>query len=168
MDAVARCRDDGRHGRGADVVPAADGAVGHETGGASKAQSGTDCQKREPNDRNRLAEELGKMSQYLAIVPVVCVWLGGLAAILAEAFRAPGERMPIGGLGIIGLAASAVSATLLWDRGAQSFGVVTADDFGLFVTLTLAVVGILTVALSSQIVKRDGIPAGEYYSLMLF
>jgi len=108
------------------------------------------------------------VNQYLAVVPIVCVWLGGLAAVLAEAFRAPGERMPIAGLGIIGLIAAGVSAALLWDRGVQSFGVVTADNFGLFVTLTLTVVGILTIALSAQIVERDGIPAGEYYALLLF
>jgi NADH-quinone oxidoreductase subunit N len=107
-------------------------------------------------------------SQYLAIVPIVCVWLAGVAAMLAEAFRSPGERMPIGGLGIIGLVASLASSLLLWNRGTQSFGVVSADNFGLFVTVVLAVVGILTIALSHQIVERDGIPAGEYYALLLF
>ena len=44
-----------------------------------------------------------------------------------------------------------------WGRGASSFGVVSADNFGLFVTLVLAIVGIVTVALSSQIVERDEI-----------
>jgi NADH-quinone oxidoreductase subunit N len=108
------------------------------------------------------------VNQYLAGVPIACVWLGGIAAMLAEAFRSPGERMPIGGLGIIGLVASVATALLLWGRGAQSYGVVSADNFGLFVTLLLAVVGILTIALSGQVVERDGIPAGEYYALLLF
>ena len=108
------------------------------------------------------------MNQYLAGVPIACVWLGGIAAMLAEAFRSPGERMPIGGLGIIGLVASVASSLLLWGRGAQSYGVVSADNFGLFVTLLLAVIGILTIALSGQVVERDGIPAGEYYALLLF
>ena len=57
---------------------------------------------------------------------------------------------------------------LLWDRGAVSFGVVSADNFGLFVMLVLVLVGILTLALSSQVVERDGINAGEYYALTLF
>jgi NADH-quinone oxidoreductase subunit N len=108
------------------------------------------------------------VNQYLAGVPIACVWLGGIAAMLAEAFRSPGERMPIGGLGIIGLVASVAASLLLWGRGAQSYGVVSADNFGLFVTLLLAVVGILTIALSGQVVERDGIPAGEYYALLLF
>jgi NADH-quinone oxidoreductase subunit N len=108
------------------------------------------------------------MTPYLAIVPIVCVWLGGMAAMMAEAFRSPGERMPIGGLGIIGLLAAGTSAALLWNRSAQSLGVVSADNFGLFVTLVLVVVGILTVALSAQVIERDGIPAGEYYALTMF
>ncbi len=105
---------------------------------------------------------------YIATVPIVCVVLGGLAATVAEAFRQPNERMPIGGLAIVGLLAAAVAAVLLWDRRAESFGVVSADKFGLFVTLVLVIVGILTVAVSSQVVERDGLPQGEYYALTMF
>ena len=108
------------------------------------------------------------MSEYLAVVPLVCVWLAGIFAMLAEAFRSPGERMPIAGLGIIGLLTAGVSAVLLWNRGAVSFGVVTADNFGLFVVLVLVLVGILTLALSAQVVERDGINPGEYYAVTLF
>ena len=42
-------------------------------------------------------------TQLDAIVPMLCVTLAALASMGAEAFRRPGERMPIGGLGIIGL-----------------------------------------------------------------
>ena len=42
-------------------------------------------------------------TQIDAIVPMLCVTLAALAAMGAEAFRRPGERMPIGGLGIVGL-----------------------------------------------------------------
>ena len=108
------------------------------------------------------------MSEYLAIVPLVCVWFGGILAMIAEAFRSPGEQMPMEGIAIGVLVTAIVTSVLLWGRGATSFGVVTADNFGLFVSLVLAVVGILTVALSSQVVERDGITGGEYYALTLF
>ena len=108
------------------------------------------------------------MTAYLAIVPLVCVWFGGILAMIAEAFRSRGERMPMEGIAAGVLVTAAVTAVLLWGRGATSFGVVTADNFGLFVTLVLAGVGILTVALSSQVVERDGINSGEYYALTLF
>ena len=107
-------------------------------------------------------------SAFDAIVPMSCVTLAALACMAAEAFRGRGERMPIGGLGIVGLVGAAVAAPLLWNRSATSFGVIVADNFGLFVTLVLVAVGILTILFSAQVVERDGIPAGEYYSLVLF
>jgi NADH-quinone oxidoreductase subunit N len=108
------------------------------------------------------------ISSFDAIVPLLCVVLAALAAMGAEAFRSPGERMPIGGLGIVGLVGAAISATLLWDRNASSFGVIVADNFGLFVTLVLVGVGALTIMFSADVVRRDGLPEGEYYALVLF
>ena len=107
-------------------------------------------------------------SSFDAIIPMLCVALAGLVVLLAEAFRERGEKMPIGGLAIIGLIGAGAASILLWDRNATSFGVVTADNFSLFVNLVLVAVGILTVIFSSQTIDRDGIPAGEYYAIMLF
>ena len=76
--------------------------------------------------------------------------------------------MPLGGLAIIGLVGAGAASVLLWDRNATSFGVVTADNFALFVNLVIIVVGILTVVFSSQTVERDHLPAGEYYAILLF
>jgi NADH-quinone oxidoreductase subunit N len=103
-----------------------------------------------------------------AIVPMLCVMLGALAAMGAEALRGKGQRMPIGWFGIIGLVGAAVSSTFLWNRNTESFGVIVADNFGLFVTLILVAVGVLTILFSSQVIHRDNIPAGEYYALLLF
>lgn len=102
------------------------------------------------------------------IVPILCVVLAGIACLLAEAFRERHEHMPIGGLALIGLAGAAVSAVMLWGRRAESFGVVVADDFGLFVSLVLVAVGAFTVVYSAGILERDRLPVGEYYALMLF
>ena len=38
---------------------------------------------------------------------------------------------------------------MLWNRNAQGFGVIVADNFGLFITLTLVIVGILTIMFSA-------------------
>src|SRR5215475_13468955 len=103
-----------------------------------------------------------------AVVPMTCVTLAALASMAAEAFRSRGEKIPIGGLGIVGLIGAGISAGLLWNRNLSSFGVIVADNFGLFITLVLVAVGILTIMFSSQVVERDAIPAGEYYALVLF
>jgi NADH-quinone oxidoreductase subunit N len=108
------------------------------------------------------------LGSWNAIVPMACVTAAAIAAMVAEAFRERGERMPIGPLGAIGLVGAAVSSLLLWDHNAISFGVVVADNFGLFVTWVLIIVGLLSIAISQPTIDREGLPRGEYYALMLF
>ncbi len=103
-----------------------------------------------------------------AIVPMACVTAAAIAAMVAESFRDPGERMPIAGLGVVGLLGAAFATVLLWNHNASSFGVVAADNFGLFVTGTLIVVGLLSLAISGPTIERERLPGGEYYALMLF
>ena len=99
---------------------------------------------------------------------MACVAAAGIAAMVAEAFRSPGERMPIAPLGVIGLAGAAAASLLLWNHNASSFGLVMADNFGLFVTLVLIIIGVLSLAISAPGVERLRLPRGEYYALMLF
>ena len=112
------------------------------------------------------------LSSLNAIVPMACVTAAGIAAMTAEAFREPGEKMPIGPLGAIGLIGAAVAAWLLWNDNptsfSTSFGVVVADNFGLFVTWVLIIVGLLSLAISAPTIERERLPRGEYYALMLF
>jgi NADH-quinone oxidoreductase subunit N len=108
------------------------------------------------------------LSAFNAVVPMACVTAAAIAAMTAEAFRRPGEQMPIGPLGGIGLVGAAVASLLLWNQGAASFGVVSADNFGLFVTWILLIVGALSLAISQPAIDREGLPRGEYYALMLF
>src|SRR5918992_2475672 len=107
-------------------------------------------------------------SSFDAIVPMLCIVAGALVVMLAEAWRGRGERMPLGVLGIIALVFSAAALILLFDRNATSFGVIVADNFAIFVSLVLVIVGVLTILFSSQVVHRDGYAAGEYYALILF
>jgi NADH-quinone oxidoreductase subunit N len=102
------------------------------------------------------------------LVPMLCITLTALATMGTEAFRGKNERLPIGWWGLIGLGGAAVSAALLWNRNAEGFGVIVADNFALFVTFILVIVGALTIMFSSQVVYRDDIPSGEYYALVLF
>ncbi|MBI2835473.1 MAG: NADH-quinone oxidoreductase subunit N [Acidobacteria bacterium] len=104
----------------------------------------------------------------VAIVPMLIVSLSAIAAMFAEAFRQRGERMPIGGLGIVGLIGALVASVLLWNHDTAAFGVVRSDKFALFVDITLCLVGILTIVFSSEVIDREELPAGEYYALTLF
>jgi len=108
------------------------------------------------------------MGSFNAIVPMACVTAAALAAMVAEAFRDPGERIPIGPLGAIGLVGAAIASVVLWNHNTSSFGVVVADNFGLFVTGILIIVGLLSIAISEPTIDRERLPRGEYYALMLF
>jgi NADH-quinone oxidoreductase subunit N len=108
------------------------------------------------------------MNSFQATIPILIVVLSAIAAMLAESFRQPGERMPISGLGLIGLIGAAVASIVLWDTDAQSFGVVRADNFSLFINLVLCVIGVLTMMFSPDVVEREHLPPGEYYALTLF
>ncbi len=107
------------------------------------------------------------MSTLAAVIPILIVTLSAIAAMLAEAFREPGERIPTG-LGLIGLVGAILASAFLWGREATAFGVVLADNFALFVNIVLCVVGILTILLSDEVIEREQLPAGEYYALTLF
>lgn len=117
---------------------------------------------------NLFTSSIQTLAPMSAVIPSLIVSLAAIASMLAEAFREKGERMPIGGLGIIGLAGSAIACALLWDRDVTSFGVVRADNFALFVQIVLALVGVLTILFSSQVLEREELPGGEYYALTLF
>jgi len=108
------------------------------------------------------------IAPYAAIVPMTCLVIAAIAAMVAEAFREPGEHMPIGPLGLIGLAGAAAASAALWNSHATSFHIVAADNFGLFATWILIVVGVLSLAISAPTVAREHLPPGEYYALMLF
>jgi len=108
------------------------------------------------------------MTEYAAMIPIVIVALSAIAAMLAEAFRQPGERMPIAGLGLIGLFGAAIASGCLWNSDAHSLGVIRSDNFALFINMVLCIVGILTMLMSNDVIEREQIPPGEYYALTLF
>jgi NADH-quinone oxidoreductase subunit N len=108
------------------------------------------------------------MTEYAAVIPITILALSAIAAMVAEAIRRPGERMPIAGFGLIGCAGAALASVFLWNSDAQSFGVIRADNFAIFINIILCIVGVLTMLLSHETVERDEIPAGEYYALTLF
>ena len=108
------------------------------------------------------------MTEYAGLIPIVIVALSAAAAMLAEAFRQPGERMPIAGLGLIGLVGAAASSVLLWNGDFHSLGVIRSDNFALFINIVLCLIGVVTMLFSNDVIEREHMPAGEYYALTLF
>jgi len=105
---------------------------------------------------------------FATIVPVLIVTLSACAVLLAEAFRRPGDRMPHGVFGIIGLGGGIYTSLQQWGLNRTGFGVIVADDYALFFNIALCGMGLLTILLSTGTSERDRLPQGEYYALMLF
>ena len=147
------------HGGVPERVPETDGAGGEPHRAARRAartaSGATAPHQSHPSHLSQPAHLDMLSSSFDAVIPVLCVALAGLVILLAESFRQKNERMPIAGLPIIGLVGAGVASVFLWDRNATSFGVVTADNFALFVNLVLVGVGILTVFFASQTLERD-------------
>src|SRR5690606_40958718 len=99
------------------------------------------------------SDRVQTMTDYAAIIPITIMALSAIAAMVAEAIRRPGERMPIFGFGLIGCAGAALASVFLWDSDAQSFGVIRSDNFALFINIVLCTVGILTMLLSHETVE---------------
>jgi NADH-quinone oxidoreductase subunit N len=107
-------------------------------------------------------------ADFAAIIPVLIVTLAACAALVAEALRRTGERMPAGVFGIIGLGGAAWTSIQQWGLNRTGFGVILADDFALFVNLILCAVGLVTILLSWGTAERERLPEGEYHALLLF
>jgi NADH-quinone oxidoreductase subunit N len=108
------------------------------------------------------------LNDIIAIVPILIVVLSGCAILLAEAFRRPGEWMPMSWLGLIGTVGGIVTSISLWDRHAVGFGVVIVDNFSVFFNVTICAIGLLTILISTGTAERDRLPTGEYYALVMF
>jgi NADH-quinone oxidoreductase subunit N len=109
------------------------------------------------------------LADIIPIVPVLIVVLSACAVLLAEAFRKPGEQMPVALLGVIGLVGGIITSVSLWDQpDLVGFGVIVVDRYTVFFNVVICAIGLLTILISSGAVERDRLPVGEYYALMLF
>jgi NADH-quinone oxidoreductase subunit N len=108
------------------------------------------------------------IAELQALMPILIVTITALVTMVAESFRPKDEKVPIGGLGIIGLVGAGLASYFLWNQDRTSFNVIRADNFTLFVNFVLVTIGLLTIFYSGDVVEREELPAGEYYTLMLF
>jgi NADH-quinone oxidoreductase subunit N len=111
------------------------------------------------------------LSNIIAIVPVLIVVLAACAVLVAEAFRRPGDTMPVGWLAVIGVLGGMLTSVQLWGRSGEAavaFGVVVVDNYAVFFNVLLCLIGLITILVSMGPAERDRLPIGEYYALMLF
>lgn len=113
------------------------------------------------------------------IAPEIALCVAALLLLLIDAFigghadgRNRGVHLPI--MSTIGLIVAIVLARNLWagvtENGPelQIAGMVSVDGFSIFVKITLAIFGLLTVWLGREYLTRENLEEPEFYALVLF
>ena len=126
------------------------------------------------------------MNQSLAITPVqnldftlllpeIILSLAGVLVMLIDAFaRRRAQRWATGAVSLAGILAAGVATVSLWDSARAASepagfgGMVVLDPMRLSFTLVFLVVAALTILVSMIWVEWEGLPAGEFHTLLLF
>src|SRR5918996_2353422 len=109
--------------------------------------------------------------QLSGIAPELILSVAALVILLVHAFV--GDRwgsLYLAFLTTAALAGAIVAAVLAWGDGpeVQLAGNVALDGFAIFVKVTLAVFGLITVWLGHEYLRREGLERAEFYALLLF
>ncbi|MGB8510468.1 MAG: NADH-quinone oxidoreductase subunit N [Pyrinomonadaceae bacterium] len=112
---------------------------------------------------------------FALLLPELILSVTGVVVMLVDAFlrRSSDQRWLTGGLSLAGLAASAASCGWLWRAGASlpptAFnGMLLLDRTRLSFTFVFIIVSALTILISMIWVEWEGLPAGEFHTLLLF
>ncbi len=102
------------------------------------------------------------------IAPALIVAVSALIVLLGELVTPASRKRWLGYASLLGLVLAALAAVSLWGSNTAAFrGMVIADNFGLFLTLVIAIGAILSVLLSIDFIRVQGIEQGEFYVLLL-
>jgi NADH-quinone oxidoreductase subunit N len=112
---------------------------------------------------------------FTLLLPEIVLSAAGIAVMLIDAFaRRRAQRWVTGTVSLAGIVASAAATIGLWGaaRGATEAagfgGMIVLDPMRLSFTLVFLVVAGLTVLVSMVWVEWEGLPAGEFHTLLLF
>jgi NADH-quinone oxidoreductase subunit N len=107
---------------------------------------------------------------YHAILPETITAVVAVLIMMIDAVARKIERRVAGIVSLVGLAGSAAAVVSLWGHSGEiSFrGMIITDDFRLFFALIFLIVTFLTVLISLRWIEDEGLPAGEYFALLMF
>ncbi|MCL4395498.1 MAG: NADH-quinone oxidoreductase subunit N, partial [Chloroflexi bacterium] len=104
------------------------------------------------------------------IAPALVVAITALVVLVGELATPPDGKRWLGLLSLAGLAIAAVAAVGLWGQSPPAYamgGMVVADNFGVFLTLTILLGAAISILLAMPFLRAHGIDQGEYYVLLL-
>ena len=107
---------------------------------------------------------------YWAIAPEIVVSVVAVLLMLIDAFSTKGKGRVNAWVALIGLggALAAVLSLTGVESGSYFGGMLVVDGLRIFFASTVLVVAILAVLLAGQFLKDEGLPPGEFFTLLLF
>jgi hypothetical protein len=103
-----------------------------------------------------------------SILPELIVIAAAIAVLLADLFLPEGRKRILCGIGIAGVAAAIGAALWLGPGKIEGFsGMIAHDGMGLFATLTILGVVLLTLLMATGYAEWEGTQKGEFYALLL-
>ncbi|MBI3538054.1 MAG: NADH-quinone oxidoreductase subunit N [Chloroflexi bacterium] len=100
------------------------------------------------------------------IAPALLVSITALVVLMGELFI--NNKRALGYLSIAGLIFASFAAFALWGSNASAFrGMIAADNFGLFLTLTILIGAVFSILLAMDFARTHALAQGEYYVLVL-
>ncbi len=104
---------------------------------------------------------------FMALAPQIIVLAMALFILLLDLWIPDKEEL--GALSVVGLIIAAAIAFSQWSQPAISFqGMAVADGYSSFLNLIFTTVAALSILISIDFIKQQGMNRGEYYALMLF
>jgi NADH-quinone oxidoreductase subunit N len=105
-----------------------------------------------------------------SILPEIVVVVTALLVLFLDLALAKGKKTPLAYLSLLGLAISFIVSAFMWKEGVAEYAfskMIVVDRFALFFNSLFMVAAFITVLISINYLKEEGINLGEYYVLLL-
>jgi NADH-quinone oxidoreductase subunit N len=107
--------------------------------------------------------------ELITVLPEAILTLSATVVMLLAAFLRKRQEVWCAGVALVGLAAALISLFWQLPAGAASFNeMVRVDTFSVFFHALFIVTAVLVVLSSASYLKRERLPVGEFYALLLF
>ncbi len=110
------------------------------------------------------------VTNWPAALPALVVVCTAFAVMIVDLLLRDGSRGVLAGIGVVGLGAAVAVAVSAWTGNGDPSAfqhMLRADRYGLFFTIVICISAGLTLLMSIEFVREWGLPAGDYYTLVL-
>ena len=105
-----------------------------------------------------------------SIIPELMVVITALVILLVDLVLEKDKKTPLAFLGLLGLATSFIASVIMWREGVSEYAfnmMIVIDKFTLFFNGLFALAAFITLLISINYIRDEGINYGEFYVLVL-